>query len=64
MGNLGHLSKAYLGKAEQAQGQCYLFLSVCAVFSCVQVMVWLPVWGIFNGHIDCMPLHSRAVGTP
>ena len=29
----------YLHKVQQLQGQCYPFLSVCAVFSCVQTMV-------------------------
>ena len=28
------------------QEQHYPFLPVCAVFSCVQTMVWLPVFGI------------------
>ena len=28
------------------------FLSVCAVFSCVQTVVWLPVFGIVNVHTD------------
>ena len=37
-----------LGKAQQLQEQRYPFLSVCAVFSCVRTMVWLPVFGIFN----------------
>ena len=30
----------------------YPFLSKCAVFSCVQTMVWLPVFMIFNVHTD------------
>ena len=38
----------YLGKAQRPQKQHYPFLSVCAVFSCVQTMVRLPVFGIFN----------------
>ena len=38
----------YLGKAQKPQEQRYPFLSVCVVFSCVQTMVWLPVFGIFN----------------
>ena len=37
-----------LGTAQQPQEQRYPFLSVCAVFSCVQTMVCLPVFGIFN----------------
>ena len=32
----------------------YPFLSVCAVFSCVHTMVWLPVFGIFNVHTDVL----------
>ena len=46
---------SYPGKAQQPQEQRYPFLSVCAVFSCVQTMVWLPlvpVFGIFNVHTD------------
>ena len=35
--------KWYLGKAQQSQDQHYPFLSVCAVFLCVQTMVGLPV---------------------
>ena len=42
----------YLGKAQQPQEQRYPFLSVCVVFSCVQTMVWLPGFGIFNKHTD------------
>ena len=42
----------YLIKVQQLQGQCYPFLSVCAVFSCVQTMVGLPVLEIFNMHTD------------
>ena len=38
----------YPGKAQELQEQCYPFLLVCAVFPCVQTMVWLPVFGIFN----------------
>ena len=45
---LGKFRSPYLGKAQQSQKQCYPFLSVCAVFSCVQAMVWLPVFGVFN----------------
>ena len=35
----------YLSKAQQPQEQRCPFLPVCAVFSCVQTMVWLPVFG-------------------
>jgi len=38
----------YPGNAQQLLEQRYAFLSVCAVFSCVRTMVWLPVFGIFN----------------
>ena len=38
----------YPGKAQQPQEQHYPFLSVCAVFLCVQTTVWLPVFGTFN----------------
>ena len=38
----------YLGKAQQLQEQGYPFLSVCAVFLCVQTIVWLPMFRIFN----------------
>ena len=33
---------------QQPQEQRYPFLPVCAVFSCVQTMVWLLVFVIFN----------------
>ena len=48
----GKFRSPYLGKAQQPQEQRYPFLSVCAVFSCVQTMVWLPVLGIFNVRTD------------
>ena len=35
-----------------AQEQRYPFLSVCVVSSCVQTMVWLPAFGLFNVHTD------------
>ena len=34
--------------AQQPQEQCYPFLSVCAVLLCLQTVIWLPVFGIFN----------------
>ena len=40
----------YPDKAQQLQDQHYPFLSACAVLSCVQVMIWLPVFEIFNMH--------------
>ena len=35
----------YPGKPQK---QCYPFLLMCAVFLCVQTMVWLPAFGIFH----------------
>ena len=35
-------------RLQQPQEQRYPFLSVFAVFSCVQTQVWLPMLGIFN----------------
>ena len=35
-------------KPQQLQEQRYPFLPVCAVFSCVLTIVWLPVFGISN----------------
>ena len=61
-GNLGRLTLVI--KAQQPQEQRYPFLSVCAAFSCVQTMVWLPVLGIFNmRRCWCMWLHMVAVQT-
>ena len=48
IGHWGNFSHSYLGKAQQLQEQHYPFLSGCAVFSCVQTLLWLPVLGIFN----------------
>jgi len=39
-------------KARQPQEQRYPFLSVCAVFSCVRTVVWLPMFGIFKVRTD------------
>ena len=44
----GKFGSPYLGKVEQPQKQHYPLLLVCALFSCVQTMVWLPVLGIFE----------------
>ena len=49
VGNLGRLTRIRL---QQPQEQRHLFLTVCAVFSCVQTKVWLPMLGIFNVHTD------------
>ena len=48
----GKFGLPYLGKAQKPQEQRFPFLSVCAVLLCVQTMVWLPVWDIFNVRID------------
>ena len=45
---LREIRSPYLGKVQQLQEQRYPFLPVCAVFSCVQTMVWLPMFGILN----------------
>ena len=63
----GKFGSPYPGKAQQPREQRYLFLPVCAVISCVQTMVWLPVFGIVNvrkgvtdacdtAHGDCMDI--------
>ena len=39
-------------RLQQPQEQRYPFLSVRAVFSCVQTKVWLPVLGIFDVRTD------------
>ena len=51
----------YPGKAEQPQEQLYRLLLVCAAFSCVQAMVCLPVFRIFNVRIYMM-VHAIAHG--
>ena len=61
----------YLGTAQQPQEQCCPFLTVCALFSCVQTMVWLPVFRIFNLRTESpagnptwgLHGHRRRVGT-
>ena len=35
-------------RLQQLQEQCYPFLSVCVAFPCVQTMVWLTGFGMFN----------------
>ena len=35
-------------RLQQLQEQCYPFLPMCAVFLCVQTVLWLPVFGNFN----------------
>ena len=49
------IGSPYLGKAQQPQEQCYPFLSVCEEFSCVQTVIWLPVFGTFNVRTDGDP---------
>ena len=43
-GNSGGLT--WERHVQHPQEQRYPFLSVCAVFSCVETMVWMPVFGI------------------
>ena len=56
----------YLGKGQPPQEKRYPFIPVWVVFICVQTMVWLPLFGIYNMHINdvCVWLHTRAVRTP
>ena len=58
----------YPGKALKLQEQHHHpLLSVCAVFSFVQTMVWLPVFGIFNVRTDvdvCDCTRGGAARTP
>ena len=44
-GNWGHQAWKRL---QQLQEQCYPFLPMCAVFLCVQTMVWLSVFEMIN----------------
>ena len=48
----GKLGMPYTVRLQQLQERCNSFLPVCAVFSCVQTMVPLPVRGILNTHAD------------
>ena len=61
----GKFESPYPGKAQQLQERYYPLLSVCAVFLCVQTMVRLPMFGIFNVHTWCWSgqLHTGAVQT-
>ena len=47
----GKFGSPYLNKAQQLQEQCYPFLAVFLCV-CVQTMVWLPVFTIFNMPTD------------
>ena len=38
--------------AQQPQEERHPFLPVCAVFTCVRTMAWLPVFGLFNVRTD------------
>ena len=49
VGNSGHLNWARLW---QPQEQCYPFLTMHVVFSCIQTKVSLPMLGILNVHMD------------
>ena len=44
-------SSGGLTRVRHTHSQRYPFLSVCVVVSCVQTMVWLPVFGICNVRI-------------
>ena len=48
--NIFLILRCPLGKVQPQQEQRYPFLSMRAVFFCVQTMVWLPVLGDFNMH--------------
>ena len=48
----GKSGSPYPGKSQQPQEHRYPFLSVCGVFSCIQTMIWLPMFGIFNVRSD------------
>ena len=66
--NSGHFTWVRL---QQPQEQRYPFLTMPAVFSCVQAKVWLPVLGSFNVHTDVNACdctrglygHRKRVGT-
>ena len=49
-------------KAQQPREQCYPFLTMNAVFSCVQTMVWLPMFRIFNTFSPQTLMHAIAQG--
>ena len=55
--SLRKFGSPYLGETQQPQEQGYPFLSVCAVFSCVPTMVWLPMFRIFN---VCTEVNARS----
>ena len=55
------LEPAVLQRLQQPQQQCYPFLPMCAVFSCVQTMVWFPVFGIYKVGIH-MSVHAIVYG--
>ena len=55
----------YPGKAQQPQEQRYPFPSVCAVFSCVQSVVWLPELAIFTVRADVSAYEcTQAISCP
>ena len=47
-GNLGYLTLVRHSSRKSSATHSYQ----CVVFSCVQTMAWLPVFGIFNVHAD------------
>ena len=53
----GKFRSPYPGKAQQPQEQRYPFLPECAVFSCVQSVVWLSEFGIVT--VLVMLVHAR-----
>ena len=54
-----------LARVKIKQLQEYPFLPVCSVFSCVQTMVWVPVFGIFNArtNVDACDCNRRLSNT-
>ena len=68
-GNSGRLT--WVRHSSRKSSATHSYLAVCAVFSCVQTMVWLPVLGIFNVRVDVAACdctlglygHRKRVGT-
>ena len=56
----GNSCRLTWARLQQPQEQRYPFLTLHAVFSCVQTKVWLPVLGIFN--VRRMLMHANAPG--
>ena len=53
----GKFGSSYLGKAQLLQEQHNPFVSVCAVFLCVQTMAWLQAFGI----LTCVQMLMHAI---